>query len=594
MTARNQNRSTSTARCRTSPRRLGARRANHTRRAAGRGRRDNADVASPADREGDVVRPVGRVLRMRAGVSDRRGPNRRGCRRRRPRHRRRSRCRPWSSRTATRARRTSALGTTGACRARTGGGLTAGTLAPAAAGATAPGTATAGAAGVGARGAATTGATTRAAVALRALLHRRGQHDRVGEGALAGGQLPQQRVVGVQTGRGRRDTGLAGEVPDVADLVVGHQRDDRARGAGARGAAGAVQVGLVLDRRVGVDDQADVVDVDATSGDVRGDQSLRGAAGERRHVAVTGVLRQVAVQLDRGHAEGVELLGELLGAVLGPGEDHGAPGRSGQVDQDRQAVVGLHVQDVVSHRRDRRLGRVGAVGDRVGQEALDDDVDTGIQGGREQQPLAVARGHVHQPPHAGQEAHVGHVVGLVEHGDLDRVQAGVPALDVVGQPAGAGDEDVDAGAQPADLRVGAHAAEDGEGLHVQRLGQRSHGRIDLGGQLAGRHEDQRARLARLARLLAGRETGQQRQQEGVGLARPGAAAAQDVAPGEGVRQRRGLDREGGGDAVGIEDGGQRGGHAEAGESRVSRHRWLLQKVTGSFCPAQTQRCVSGA
>ena len=73
-------------------------------------------------------------------------------------------------------------------------------------------------------------------------------------------------------GGGRLDAGLAGQVAHVAHLVVGHQRDDGALGAGAGGAARAVQVGLVLDRRVGVDDERDVVDVDAAGGDVGGDQ----------------------------------------------------------------------------------------------------------------------------------------------------------------------------------------------------------------------------------------------------------------------------------------------------------------------------------
>ena len=87
------------------------------------------------------------------------------------------------------------------------------------------------------------------------------------------------------------------------------------------------------------------------------------------------------------------------------------------------------------------------MGDRVGQEALDEDVDAAVERGREQQPLAVARGLVQQPAHGGQEAEVGHVVGLVEDGDLDRVEVGVALLDEVLEPAGAGDDDVDAGAQ---------------------------------------------------------------------------------------------------------------------------------------------------
>ena len=46
---------------------------------------------------------------------------------------------------------------------------------------------------------------------------------------------------------------------------------------------------------------------------------------------------------------------------------------------------------------------------------------------------------------AGQEPEVGHVVGLVDDGDLDRVEADDPLLHQVFQPAGAGHDDVDAG-----------------------------------------------------------------------------------------------------------------------------------------------------
>ena len=287
-----------------------ARRANHTRRAAGRGCRDNADVASPADREGDVVRPAGRVLRVRAGVSDRRGPNRRGCRRRTPRHRPRSRCRPWSSRNGHPcAPYRSAWDHRRVTR-----------RAPAAASRPAP---------------------------WRPPLPEppRPEPPRPEPPALVRGAPPRPEPrPGPRLPCGRSCTGAASTTgsekvrsPGASSrssgwsassrVVVGEMPALRVRsrtsrtwssvisvmtvpvGAGARGAAGAVQVGLVLDRRVGVDDQADVVDVDAAGGDVRGDQRLRGAAGEGRHVAVTGVLRQVAVQLDRRHAEGVELLG---------------------------------------------------------------------------------------------------------------------------------------------------------------------------------------------------------------------------------------------------------------------------------------------
>ena len=69
----------------------------------------------------------------------------------------------------------------------------------------------------------------------------------------AGRELDEQRVPGAQPRRPRLDAGLRVRCADVADLVVGHQRDHRARCAGPGGPAGPVQVGLVLDRRVGVD-----------------------------------------------------------------------------------------------------------------------------------------------------------------------------------------------------------------------------------------------------------------------------------------------------------------------------------------------------
>src|SRR5699024_4081490 len=133
-----------------------------------------------------------------------------------------------------------------------------------------------------------------------------------------------------------------------------HQRHHGAVGARAGGTARAVQVGLVLDRRVGVHDEVDVVDVDATGGDVGGDEHGGGAVGERREVARTGVLRQVAVQFDRGDAARVELARKTLRAVLGAGEHDGAARRRGQVGDDLEARRAVHVQHVVDHGVDGR------------------------------------------------------------------------------------------------------------------------------------------------------------------------------------------------------------------------------------------------
>ena len=413
---------------------------------------------------------------------------------------------------------------------------------------------------------------------------RRCQGQTAGEGALARRQLAQQRVAGGNLGRRRLDPRLACQVTHVAHLLVGHQGHDRALVAGSRRATGPVQIGLVLDRRVRVDHEGDIVDVDAAGGDVGRDQGLGRAGMEGVHRAGPGVLGEVAVEFDRRDAGGVELAGQLLGAVLGAGEDDGAARCGDQVEEHRQVLVTLDVQDVVGHRRDRGLLRVGLVGDRMVEEALDEDLDAGVEGGREEHPLTTARGGVEESSDSGQEAEIGHVVGLVEDGDLDLVEADVALTDEVLETTRAGDDDVDALAQGGNLGVLPDPAEDGAAGHPVACEQRLEGLVDLGDELAGGGQDQGARSLGGAPRARGRQACDEGEQEGVGLAGPGAASAQDVAPGEGVRQGGCLDGGGGGDAAVGEDRGQAGGHAERAKG-IGGQR-VHSSVGRSFCPAR--------
>ena len=195
------------------------------------------------------------------------------------------------------------------------------------------------------------------------------------------------------------------------------------------------------------------------------------------------------------------------------------------------------------------------------------------------------RCRVEDPLHAGQEAEVGHVVGLVEHGDLHRVEAAVALTDQVLEAARAGDDDVDALAQRRDLRALADAAVDGGDAQrhccCQRL-QRGH---DLVGQLTGGYEDEGTRLAGLAATAACRESDDERQGEGDGLATAGLAAAEHVVAEQRVGKRGRLDREGGGDAAGGEDCDQRGRHAEGGEvgDVVGRRNGLSRRYRRDRC-----------
>src|SRR5690606_20787573 len=111
------------------------------------------------------------------------------------------------------------------------------------------------------------------------------------------------------------DLRLAKQVLHVAALLGKNNGDDGAGSTCTGRAARAVQVCLVLHRRVDVDDEVDVVDVHATSGDIgryqHADAAVCGVGRECAEVALTGVLRQVAVQVDRRDPCGGEHLGEL-------------------------------------------------------------------------------------------------------------------------------------------------------------------------------------------------------------------------------------------------------------------------------------------
>ncbi len=334
---------------------------------------------------------------------------------------------------------------------------------------------------------------------------------------------------------------------DLAPLVRQGEGHDGARTTGTRGAARTVQVVLVVAGRVHVQDQVDAVDVDTAGGDVGRDERVDVALLEVRERPGAGALRHAAVQRVGLHAGLAQLLGDAVGAQLGADEDDRAALAGGDRGGDRRLVLGLHDEDVVGHRRDVALRAVDLVGDLVGEVALDEGGDLVLHRRREQHALAAGRDLVEQLGDLGQEAQVGHLVGLVEDGDAHVLKGAGAAVDDVAQAARGGDEDVDAALKGVDLVAHGRAAADDLHLQAEDVAVGLEGVGDLHRQLAGRGEDDAARA-----LLLGAAAGQrreQRQTEREGLAGAGAATAEDVLAGQGVRDGRGLDREGGGHTV---------------------------------------------
>src|SRR6478672_8717514 len=353
-------------------------------------------------------------------------------------------------------------------------------------------------------------------------------------------------------------------------LVRQGERHDGALVAGASRTTGAVEVVLVVGRRVDLQDDRDVVDVDAAGRDVGRDEHREGAVTERAEHAVALALVEATVERGRHDTLLAQLERDAVGAELGATEHDGAALAVGDLGRDDLLVLRVDEQDVVVHALDRRGGVVRRVRHRVGEVLLDERVDAAVERRREEEALAVGRDLVEARRDLGHEAHLGHVVGLVEDGDRDVVHLDGAALEEVVEAAGRRDEDVDALVEGVDL--GRVAETTGDELVAQAgdVHERLERVGDLHRELTRRREDQGVRLARPARGLALEQSRDERQAERERLAGAGLATAEDVAPREGVGDGRGLDGEGRGDALAGEALDDPLGQAEGGEAVVGR------------------------
>ncbi len=198
---------------------------------------------------------------------------------------------------------------------------------------------------------------------------------------------------------------------------------------------------------------------------------------------------------------------------------------------------------------------------RVAQHARCKCADVLRVSGREHEVLPLARQQLQDLADGGDEAHVEHAIGLIEHQAAHLGQIEQPLLREVEQPPRGGDQQIAATAQRLDLRLLAHATEDHERAQAHEAPVVLGAGGDLGRELARGRQHQRARRA------AGRrcELLQDGQHEGGRLAGPGLGAGEHVTTGEDRRDRFALDGSGGGVALFGHGTQQLGGKPEIGK-----------------------------
>ena len=145
----------------------------------------------------------------------------------------------------------------------------------------------------------------------------------------------------------------------IADLPALGERDDHARRPGPGRAPRAVQVILGVGRRIVLYDQVDVIDVDAAGGYIGSDQDARVPGSERVKGPLT--LTLVAVTVDGAGADpgSDQLVGEAVGAVLGPNEEKRPPRAAGDLRRDGHLVLRAEDQHAVLGRAAVHRGRDG-------------------------------------------------------------------------------------------------------------------------------------------------------------------------------------------------------------------------------------------
>ncbi len=370
---------------------------------------------------------------------------------------------------------------------------------------------------------------------------------------------------------------LVDQLP-ARDVVPVDQGDGDALVARAAGAAHTVQEGLLVLRRLVIDDVGHTLDIDTARGDVGAHQHVDLAVAERAQRLLARTLAQVAVDGAGREAALLQLLGDVGRRALGTAEDHGQATALGLQDagDELRLVHVVRTEDVLRDVGDGRALAVLGDGADVGRlrHVAAGQADDRTRHGRREQHRLTLRGQVrHDLLDVGQEAQVEHLVGLVQDEGLDAREVELLLPGQVEQAARGTDDHVDALLERLDLGLVRAAAVYGEDADVADLARGQEVVGDLGAQLAGRNHHEG--LRGVGQLRGGGAAGldvrgdddplQQGKAETERLAGSGLGLADDVRAGKGDGEGHLLDREGGHDADGLKGLGRLGENPEVSE-----------------------------
>ncbi len=212
-----------------------------------------------------------------------------------------------------------------------------------------------------------------------------------------------------------------------------------------------------------MDHEADAGQIDPARGDIGGDADPRAAIAQRLQRLVALGLRMLARQRDHAEAAFLQRGVQAADIVAGGAEqDRGL----GLVEAQQVDGGGLDFCRRYGHRLEGDIAMTALVpggGDaqRVLLVAFGQRDDGLGHGRREQQRAAPCGGRVEDFLEVFAEAHIEHLVGLVEHRGVQLREVERAALEVVAQATGSADDDMRAIAKCAAFLGSVHPADAG-------------------------------------------------------------------------------------------------------------------------------------
>ena len=214
--------------------------------------------------------------------------------------------------------------------------------------------------------------------------------------------------------------GVAGQTQQLLDpllLLLRIEKVACALLAGTAGAADAVGVMLVFLWHIVVDDRVHIGDINTAGCDIGGHQHIDLTALEPGHDPVALRLRQIAVKAVHIKVQARQLVGQHTGVILGVAENHDPPVALGDDDLRgiRQLVAAGGQQLVLG---DLRAGILNGADADLGGIVLVQPADVqhlAADRGREHRQALAVFHQVDDVLHILVEAHVQHLIGLVQH-----------------------------------------------------------------------------------------------------------------------------------------------------------------------------------